>query len=803
MTAASSKQESSGAGESEISANIKPKWQLPSILKIIAMLREKNNINWIEEKKSFRAAYADLWRNRKFMLRNYFHPDLIIAEQHQIYAYYYQHRETALNHLIFFKLLSAGETAIDFIQSCQVLEKKDDTLYCYYFSLDNATHQKLAKMRAVESLSKSVRADDKCFIKQFTHGITPTPTKPGRVPLRPYQHRCYTVYHHGVAIRSNKESPYIVSGQVANKVELAQKKSARSRHQSTSLLNFTLPIKIFRHATNHHEATAGFIFDRRDALLNRIGIYTGATRYRPYEFSSSSEAQNYYDKTVTCFRNKSRLPTLFASTAELCHAVKSTDQLTEITACLRFDINTTAIAIFNDNFESRCIARFYADIMQQRLIQQYQEQRWRLPENYRVPILFVLPDDHPKCWSLYDEQQRQEDNERAMHIVKNNKKREHAFQLNQFAFLLLLDEPDHIFDLHYQHLPILVWLFFYKGHIEVAEYLFERTTCHQLKKQSFASYLQQNRNFARLPNITNDKTTVLHHVASRGYLHLFLAPFHSILKHNISSRNAALNDALLYRHHDVAKLIIHAMIEDHLKAARPIPQTTLMSAANIGDAVSIKPLIKAGCHINYQDKDRSKKTALMDAARSGHDDIIRQLLGYRSVNISLRDAHGYSALDYACRNNHAHIVALLIAKGAKPWEGSRSRLMDYKDALGIAAHYNHRNVLVVILNYWKNIMLNPPAYFYGPQFYLQEKPQGLFAFASSPTYSRDQELAALDNLIVAISNYHSIDPQYAEIYGKSRLLTYVAQALAKTELGKSLEIPIPTSKKESKGLIFG
>ena len=63
--------------------------------------------------------------------------------------------------------------------------------------------------------------------------------------------------------------------------------------------------------------------------------------------------------------------------------------------------------------------------------------------------------------------------------------------------------------------------------------------------------------------------------------------------------------------------------------------------------------------------DHNGYTALMAAARKGHTDIVKMLLSLPDHQLDTTDNCDKTALDYAKENEHAEIIEMLRAAGAK------------------------------------------------------------------------------------------------------------------------------------------
>jgi ankyrin repeat protein len=374
--------------------------------------------------------------------------------------YCYTCKEEALSHFIFFQLLIPNQFQ---------LKSSDDF---FRISLPIDVHSELTKLRSADSLAKSVRWDDQIFFDEFLLSITKSPSNQPEEKLRKGRHKNYTVFGHGFFLRSEKVSPYNLSPQA-----LERKKAKTSLHQSTSLITKDGQ-PIFGHIAFRRNKLVGYMF-KPSKLINRIFFKDMGTVSRPYEFDNLQEAETYFNQKVLGPR-----PTMFKTLAELKqHIINDTKSHNEVLARLKWDINTSCIAIFSDTFEARCIAQFYAKLTYHRLRCQYSELNQTLPQDYEVPIVFYLPGS-PLNWQIYSTEQQANDKIKAEAIFSDEAKIKEAFDQNNFEFLLLLDDLDHLI---YQNFPVLFWCA-YAYSLNIAEALYQQTNSCFLV--SFEEYLK-------------------------------------------------------------------------------------------------------------------------------------------------------------------------------------------------------------------------------------------------------------------------------------------------------------------------
>ena len=106
----------------------------------------------------------------------------------------------------------------------------------------------------------------------------------------------------------------------------------------------------------------------------------------------------------------------------------------------------------------------------------------------------------------------------------------------------------------------------------------------------------------------------------------------------------------------------------------------LLLAGNVGAADTVKMLVKAGADVSAADN--TGHTCLLLAACYGHTEIVRYLVGLPEVDVN-HTGDDWTALHWACQEDHSDVVQLLIDAGAdidaKDEEGRSPLLLDRKD----------------------------------------------------------------------------------------------------------------------------
>ncbi|MBE6462711.1 MAG: hypothetical protein E7005_03000 [Alphaproteobacteria bacterium] len=96
------------------------------------------------------------------------------------------------------------------------------------------------------------------------------------------------------------------------------------------------------------------------------------------------------------------------------------------------------------------------------------------------------------------------------------------------------------------------------------------------------------------------------------------------------------------------------------------------------DIKKIKELIDMGADVNQ--KDETGKTALMEASRRGHKEVVEFLI-QKGADVNKEDDYGWTALMWTSRKGRNEIVELLIQNGAdvnvKDYKGRNAVMVAY------------------------------------------------------------------------------------------------------------------------------
>jgi ankyrin repeat protein len=288
-----------------------------------------------------------------------------------------------------------------------------------------------------DSLVKSARFDDWCFIYSLSESITPIQNVPKvKKPLRQGPHLGYTVYAAGVFPREKgkKPTPYKLSPE-----ETAKRKSALSTHQSTSLVTPAVQSPVFGHNRSRKDVLVGYIFDATHALLNRMYIYDGGTFGRPYEFNREDDAKRYHAHVTN-----PREPILFDDIEkfkmQLANVINR-EKYNEVMARIGWLPVSSSVAIFNNNFPSRCVAQFYARVEKRYLKAKLIAEKLPWDESYRLPIMHYEPGTATH-WEPYTHEAQVKDEKAAYELLSDPEKLTKAINENDTQFLLLISPRD-------------------------------------------------------------------------------------------------------------------------------------------------------------------------------------------------------------------------------------------------------------------------------------------------------------------------------------------------------------------------
>ena len=131
---------------------------------------------------------------------------------------------------------------------------------------------------------------------------------------------------------------------------------------------------------------------------------------------------------------------------------------------------------------------------------------------------------------------------------------------------------------------------------------------------------------------------------------------------NYHGRNndTALHSAVDDGHRDVVEVLVDAGAD--IEAQDSTGDTPLHVAGEKGELAILKMLLKAGARVCATDN--TGDTCLILAAYFGHTETVRYLVGLPDVDVNHTTTGDRTALHYASRMNHPHVVRVLLEHGA-------------------------------------------------------------------------------------------------------------------------------------------
>jgi ankyrin repeat protein len=504
---------------------------------------------------------------------------------------------------------------------------------------------------------KSLRSGPECFASHFFAEVTRCPCDdekhehPKRRRLRIGKKKKFTVYGDGVARRDQKKPMYS-----------PEEKAGFSKAQSTTCVpkHLASTIPAFGHNRDDQQALVGVIFMPEDVRFNRLLLRDIGTVRRPYDFHTEEGAEEYFKK-MTDPRNRQLFAREdFDAFIAALTSKRSEGKHNEVLARLRWS-RRSLIAIFRDTFESRCVAQFYAELARQYFLQQHRhdEQEWQKLQDYEPSIVYYLP-GNLKSSKPYTQDERLADKNRALEIIKNEKKFIKAINQRRYEFLLLIEKDAGLSAILQREITwmtprkkpastSLIMKMYLEGRVVFANALLQR-----------AGISIDQLDWSKIKEING------------------LIPHYSFIKFIIESEQIQLLDHLN-----------ETQLNGYFRSSSS--NSHLMTAIQLGDQeVAYTLLTKVrGLQLNHQNRDG--QTALIEAVTYGYDDIVEALLSDTSASdddnsaqepivdpestsfshsqktdLNLQNKFGSTALMYAATQRHKKTTKLLISKGALP-----------------------------------------------------------------------------------------------------------------------------------------
>ena len=119
----------------------------------------------------------------------------------------------------------------------------------------------------------------------------------------------------------------------------------------------------------------------------------------------------------------------------------------------------------------------------------------------------------------------------------------------------------------------------------------------------------------------------------------------------------------------------------------------LINFSKVGDLQGVKQYLKEGADVMFTETSEEGMTAFLISAREGHEDIVKEFLNLKKIDINMKCKDETTALMFAAKAGHVEIVMILADKKAK---------LDMQNELGwsalmYSAKNGHIDVLCMLL----------------------------------------------------------------------------------------------------------
>ncbi|BCA96249.1 hypothetical protein TUM19329_26100 [Legionella antarctica] len=618
-----------------------------------------------------------------FLLATKIYPEKKIFSRN-FHLYCYANKEKAENQLaIIIELI--GEKHPELKEKTGIVENQNYKETPYRLLISSKQEKSLNEVIGSQ-LNKAVRWDPHCFIEDFILGITPLKNRPRhRQDLRHGRHKNFTVFAEGVFPYAERPSPY--------PEKQLYKKEKRSQHQSTSLCTRKAQTPIFGHNKARASKLAGVILDADDAMVRSYSMYDGGTVNRPYEAYIFTKAKTYHQKMTNPDN-----PILFSDRKAFEKALeKNTGKHNEVLARIRWKVTSSSVGIFNDIFEGRCVASYYAERIYVAVKAQYEASGKPWDENYQIPITFYLP-GNDKNWTSYSEQSRQEDTKKAQSIYSDPRKQQKAVAEGNGEFLLLLDEPQAVWQslLDDASHPLLTVI--KQGQFQLVEALYQRSG-HQASLEDalhfYAETLHQQHEILSEFLFKNGKEDTLLFQAAKsnriGIL-IFILDLdrdRKLLNQTDKEGTTPLYTAAYNGHLNIVLALLANKAD--VNKARKDGATPLHIAAQKGHIDVVLALHKNGADVNKPMKNGT--TPLYITAYNGYLNVVLALLKNGADVNKAKEEDGATPLYVAAYNGYLDIVLALLKNGADVNKAAKNGTIP----LHAAAYIGHLNVVLALL----------------------------------------------------------------------------------------------------------
>lgn len=114
---------------------------------------------------------------------------------------------------------------------------------------------------------------------------------------------------------------------------------------------------------------------------------------------------------------------------------------------------------------------------------------------------------------------------------------------------------------------------------------------------------------------------------------------------------------------DIVKMLISAGANTHTSAEEEYSHYNVFRTAQFYNQVAVEKLLLTEITGTIG---AFRRTSLIIASMKGYDDVVKEIITRRKVDINAQDRYGETALLHASENGYANIVKMLISAGANP-----------------------------------------------------------------------------------------------------------------------------------------
>lgn len=324
-----------------------------------------------------------------------------------------------------------SQNNIDKLNSCYFIKltKSQFELLEDFYALRATVRSKARSLIPTDDFYfKSVRADETGYLKEFTHQLIDTSYRQEkRKTIKKYV-KCDG---HGINIRVD----FIGDSYKKNtNKHTAEQKKYFTKSQPASLSFNECYSPVF--GIDNKEALVTFHFGKNNVLLtDYLSTCDRGTFWRKSDFYSISEAEKFVadTKNIGLFSEDN-----IDGFKKALLAKEKKDKHNEVLARLRWtcddknNLNSNKIAISKDNLASRLLAKAYAEQFEDELYK-----AGKLPQGYKIPIIYYLPDNEYLNFKEYTQQEYEIDCLQAFgHFNLGETYRWALYENKRYEFLL-------------------------------------------------------------------------------------------------------------------------------------------------------------------------------------------------------------------------------------------------------------------------------------------------------------------------------------------------------------------------------